>query len=195
MKKLVLTMIVGLGFGMFANAQTDKGTITIGGNFGYDYSKVVDVDGHVQNYSIMPKIGYLVQDNLELGLGLGYAGSTDTDSFDVKSTIGEFAVAPYLRKFYGNSDVKFFSQVAVPMGWGKAKHDGTEIGTTERYGVALSPGIAYSPKSNFAVELSIKGLYYEYASVTPDAGAKVASNTFGLNANSFMPSIGFNFYF
>lgn len=188
-------MIAGLGFGLVVNAQTDKGTVLLGGNVSYDYSKVVDVDGNAQTYAITPQVGYFVKDNLALGSGIGYAGSTVKDALDNKTIMGEFSIAPYARQYAGNGDFKFFGQVAVPMGWGQSKVDGTKVGTTERYGVAVSPGIAYFPTSKLGIELSVKGLYYEYTSNKPEGGSKVGTNSFGLNADSWAPSIGVNFYF
>lgn len=196
MKKLFLTMIAGLGFTMMVNAQsTDKGTIILGGNVSYDYLNVVDVDGNQQSYSILPNIGYFVNDNFALGLGFGYRGVSETNTMDIKTTTGEFVVSPYARYYKGEGPVKFFGQVSVPMGWGSEKYDGDKTGTTERYGAAVSPGIAYFPTNKIGIELSVRGLYYEYASAKPENGEKVGVNTFGLNVNSFTPSLGVKFHF
>lgn len=189
-------MIAGLGFGLVVNAQsTDKGQVLVGGNASYNYSKVVDVNGNNQTYSIIPQVGYFVKDNLALGLGIGYSGATQIDAQDVKSITGEFAIAPFARQYAGSGNVKFFGQLSVPMDWGNSKVGGQEVGTAERYGVALSPGVAYFPTNKLGVEFSVNGLYYEYSSLTPTNGTKVGTNTFGLNANSWAPSIGVNFYF
>lgn len=196
MKKVLLTMIAGLGFGLVVNAQsTDKGAVMLGGNVSYEYSNVVDVDGNTQTYSIIPQVGYFVKDNLAIGLGIGYLGGTEVDTQDIKSTLGEFTAAPFVRQYAGQGPVKFFGQLSVPMGWGNAKVDGTEIGTSERYGVAISPGLAYFPSSKIGIELSVKGLHYEYSSIDATNGGDLATNSFGLNANSWAPSIGVNFYF
>lgn len=196
MKKLFLTMIAGLGFAAVVNAQsTDKGTVILGGNVSYDFSKVVDVDGNNQSYSILPNIGFFVQDNFALGLGVGYAGSTAKNAADIKTVAGEFTVSPFARLYRGDGNVKFFGQLSVPMGWGTNKVDGDKVRSTERYGAAISPGVAYFPTSKLGIELSVRGLYYEYNSMTPEGGSKTGINEFGLNANSFMPSIGVNFYF
>ncbi|MFC3196503.1 outer membrane beta-barrel protein [Parapedobacter deserti] len=196
MKKLFLTMMAGLGVTMAVNAQsTDKGTVIVGGNVSYDYKKVVDVDGNTQHYAILPHVGYFVQNNFALGLGLGYSGETTKSAADVKTSLGEFAVAPYARYYKGDGNVKLFGQLAAPMAWGTQHVDGDKTGTTERYGAALSPGIAYFPSSRLGIELSVRGLYYEYSSQKPEGGSKVGVNEFGLNANSLAPSIGINFYF
>jgi len=194
MRKLFLTMMTGLGFAVAVNAQTDKGNMMFGGNAAYDYSKVVDVDGNTQKYTIMPQVGFFVQDNFALGLGFGYSGTTEKSASDIKSTVGEFAVAPFARLYKGEGPVKFFGQLSVPMGWGTSKVDDNKTGTTQRYGAAVSPGIAYFPSNRLGIELSVKGLYFENTSRKPEGGSKVSANAFGLDANSLAPSIGVSFY-
>jgi hypothetical protein len=195
MKKLFLTMMTGLGFAVAVNAQTDKGNMMLGGNAAYDYSEVVDVDGDTQKYAIVPQVGFFVQDNFALGLGVGYSGSTAKNAVDIKSTVGEFAVSPFARLYKGEGPVKFFGQLSVPMGWGTSKVDGNKTGTTERYGAAVSPGIAYFPTEKLAIELSVKGLYYEHTATMPEVGPSAKVNEFGLNVNSLLPTVGVNFFF
>lgn len=196
MKKLFLTMLTGLAVTLGVNAQsTDKGTVILGGNISYDFSKTIDVDGNKQHYAILPHIGYFVQDNFALGLGLGYAGETTKSPSDIKTSLGEFAISPYARYFKGDGPVKFFGQLAVPMAWGTHHVDGNKTGSTERYGVALSPGIAYFPTNKLGIEFSVRGLYYQYSSEKPESGTKIGVNEFGLNANSLTPTIGVSFYF
>ena len=195
MRKLFLTMMTGLGFAVMANAQTDKGHVMLGGNAAYDYSKVVEVDGHTQQYTIMPQVGFFVQDNFALGLGVGYSGSTEKNAMDIKSTVGEFAVSPFARLYKGEGPVKFFGQLSVPMGWGTSKVDGDKTGTTERYGAAVSPGIAFFPTERLGIELSVKGLYYEHTAIKPEVGPSAKANEFGLNVNSLLPTVGVNFFF
>lgn len=103
-------------------------------------------------------------------------------------------MAPYARYYAGKANVKFFGQLSIPMGWGTNKSDGIKTGTTERYGVALSPGFAFFPNSKIGIEFSVLGLHYEYSSDKPKSGTKVEVNQFGLDANSLKPSIGINFY-
>ena len=195
MKKVFLTMMTGLGFAVAVNAQTDKGNVMLGGQAAYDYEKTVDVDGNTQNYTIMPQLGFFVEDNFALGLGLGYSGSTTKSPSDIKSTSGDFAVSPFARLYKGEGPVKFFGQLSVPMSWGTRKVDGDKTGTTERYGAAVSPGIAYFPTSRLGIELSVKGLYYEHVAVKPESGSNTKRNEFGLNVNSLQPSLGVNFFF
>src|SRR5699024_10011851 len=142
---------------------TDKGTFNTGRNVSDNYQKVVDRAGNVQDHSILPNAGYFVQDNLAEGLAVGYTDTTKEDTNKTKNVSGRVTVAPYARLDKGDGNIKCFGQLAVPMGWGTNKVDGTKTGTVENYGVALSPGIAYFPTNKLGTEFSVQGLHYQYS--------------------------------
>src|SRR5690606_3729416 len=132
MKKLLLTLTAAAAVTFAANAQTEKGKTLLGGTVSYDYSNVKDVDGNDQSFSIIPSVGVFVNDNVAVGLGVGYAWSQD-DNGTIKSQSGEFSAAPFARLYKGDGNFKFFGQLSVPMGWGNSKSDGEKIANTERY--------------------------------------------------------------
>lgn len=194
MKKLFLTLSAAIAVTFAANAQTEKGKTIIGGNVSYDYSKVKDTDGNVQEFSILPNVGFFVNDNFALGLGFGYAGAQEDDGAN-KTKFGEFAVSPFARLYKGDGNFKFFGQLSVPMGWGTSKVNDTKLGNSERYGVELAPGFAYFPTSKVGIEFSVRGLYYQSSTLKPEVGESVTTSSFGLNANSLAPRLGIQFYF
>ena len=196
MKKLLFTVLVGAGLVSMAQAQsTDKGKWLVGGQVAYDFKKVQDVDGNQQNYAILPQVGYFLNKDVAVGLGVGYAGNFQENAAGIQSTAGEFVVAPFGRYYKGSESFKFFAQLAVPMAWGTQDVDGTEVGTSARYGAVLSPGIAYFPTSKVGIELSVKGLSYENQTLEPTSGTKATTNSFGLSADSYKPTLGVSFYF
>ena len=123
MKKVLLTLALA-AFAFVANAQ-----FVIGGYVSYSnnggnikYTGVNDSPKDFQtpfngtamassSYSIMPKIGYQLNDNMQVGLSFGISGSTTTDysywttmyraypDFEgwEKTSHSSFSVAPYLR--------------------------------------------------------------------------------------------------
>lgn len=194
MKKVLLTLTAAIAVTFAANAQTEKGKTILGGNVSYDHSSVKDVDGSEQSFSILPNVGVFVADNIAVGLGFGYSFLQEDDGTD-KSKIGAFQAAPFARLYKGDGNFKFFGQVSVPMAWGNMKENDTKLGNTATYGVALAPGFAYFPTEKIGIEFSVRGLYYETTTLTPEAGDKFTSSSFGLNANSLAPSIGIQFYF
>jgi|SRR5690606_5641742 hypothetical protein len=198
MKKLFLTLTAAVAVGFAANAQTEKGKVILGGNVSYDYNKVKDSETERHSLGIVPSVGYFVSDNFAVGTGIGYGYEENTGAASVFGTgdkLNAFTVAPFARLYKGDGDFKFFGQLSVPMGWGTVKNGDTKLGNTASYGVELAPGFAYFPTSKIGIELSVRGLYYQNASLEPEAGSKVTTNSFGLNANSLAPRIGVQFYF
>ncbi|MFB2118903.1 outer membrane beta-barrel protein [Parapedobacter sp. 2B3] len=194
MKKLFLTLSAAVALTFAANAQTEKGKTILGGTVSYDYSNVKDVDGNDQSFSIIPSVGVFVNDNVAVGLGIGYAWGQD-DNGTTKTQAGEFSAAPFARLYKGDGNFKFFGQVSVPMGWGTTKADGDKTGSSARYGVEVAPGFAFFPTEKIGIEFSVRGLYYQNATWKPEGGGDVTSNSFGLDASSFAPRIGLQFYF
>ncbi|HWK58326.1 MAG TPA: outer membrane beta-barrel protein [Parapedobacter sp.] len=194
MKKLLLTLTAAAAVTFAANAQTEKGKTILGGTVSYDYSNVKDVDGSEQSFSIIPSVGVFVSDNVAVGLGIGYAWGQEDNGVD-KVKVGEFSAAPYARLYKGDGDFKFFGQLSVPMGWGTSKQNDDKLFSSERYGVELAPGFAYFPTDKIGIEFSVKGLYYQNTTLKPESGDNDSSNSFGLDASSFAPRIGIQFYF
>lgn len=195
MKKLLLTLTAVSAIAFASHAQTEQGRTIVGGQLGLNTSSVKDSDDKSTNFSIAPEVGYFVSDNFALGLGVGYSWAKQ-ESTDSEHTLGAFTVAPFGRYYKGEGNVKFFGQLSVPMAWGTLKSDGDKTGTTANYGVELAPGIAYFPTNKLAIEFKVRGLYYNNGSVKDEIdGGKVTTNSFGLNADSFAPSVGVKFHF
>ncbi|MDM1293138.1 porin family protein [Sphingobacterium sp. N143] len=195
MKKVLLTLTAIAGLTVAANAQTEKGKIMVGGQIGFETSKVKDTDIKANSFSINPTVGYFVSDNWAVGTGIGYNWNKTESDKDNSIKVDAFQVSPFVRKYTANGPVRFFAQLSVPMAWG------TETSTTnnveakekfERYGVELAPGLAYFPTSKIGIELKVRGLYYNY---NKNKTADVSTNTFGLDANSLAPTLGVQFHF
>lgn len=195
MKKILLTLTAVTAMTFAANAQTEKGTHIVGGQIGFETSKVKDTDNKNNSFSIAPQYGYFVSDNFALGLGLGYSWDK-AELGDKETTHDSFTLTPYGRYYAGNSNVKFFGQLSVPMAWGNEKIDGDKFANTANYGVELAPGVAYFPAPRVGIEFKVRGLYFESNSRELEAdNAKVTSNSFGLDANSLAPTVGIQFHF
>lgn len=191
MKKLFLTLSAAIALTFAANAQTEKGNVILGGNVSYDYSKVKDADTETQSFGIQPSVGFFVNDNFAIGTGIGYAYAESGVTTD-----NSFGVAPFARLYKGDGNFKFFGQLSVPMAWGTTEEDDVKLGNSANYGVELAPGFAYFPTSKIGIELSVRGLYYQNSSFKPEGSdEKTSVNSFGLNANSFAPRLGVQFYF
>lgn len=195
MKKLFLTLTAVSALALASHAQTEQGKFLVGGQVGFSTSKYEDIDGKYNAFSINPTAGYFVSDNWAVGTGIGYSWSNRDNGTNLEYKTNWFNVSPFVRNYIGEGDFKFFSQLSVPMSWGKQTTEstsGTEERKFERYGVELAPGFAYFPVSNVGIELRVRGLYFESQK---DKTNDVTNNTFGLDVNSLAPTLGVQFYF
>jgi len=200
MKKLLLSLVAVAGLVYSANAQTEKGKIILGGNVGFNSTKVDGAPKADINFSVIPSVGYFVGNNFAIGTGVGY---TYEKSVSDRTQSGAFEVAPFGRYYVNLTDqFKFFGQLSVPLAFGTQKavdangDTGAKLGTTTSIGVNVAPGFAFFPTKRIGIEVSVNGLGYENFQVKNEAtGAKVKSNSFGLEANTFAPKLGVMFHF
>lgn len=200
MKKILLSLVAVAALTFGANAQTEKGKIILGGNVSFNSTKVDGASKADVKFSVIPSVGYFVGNNFAIGTGVGY----DYDkSVSEGAQVGAFKVAPFGRYYVNLTDqFKFFGQLSVPLAFGTLKDveangdTGSKLGTTTSIGVNVAPGFAFFPNKKIGIEFSVNGLGYQNFSVKEEAtGAKLKSNSFGLEADTFAPKLGVQFYF
>ncbi|QPH40659.1 outer membrane beta-barrel protein [Pedobacter endophyticus] len=200
MKKLLLSLVAVAGLMYSANAQTEKGKFILGGNVGFNSTKVEGAAKSDVSFSIVPSAGYFVSDNFALGTGVGYTYNKQVSRLQLNEA---FVVAPFGRYYVGLSDqFKFFGQLSVPMAFGNNKvvdldgNVGEKYASTTSIGVNLAPGFAFFPTKRIGIEVSVSGLSYNNLNVKNElTGNEVTSNSFGLNADTFAPKLGVQFHF
>ncbi|WP_426482629.1 outer membrane beta-barrel protein [Chryseobacterium sp. R2ACT005] len=140
MKKILLAGAVAL-FGL-SNAQIAKGTTYLSGSVGYSQVESNNGNDKKENFNVLPTVGYFVNTNLAIGLGVGY--QTEKNTLSTTTTLGNttivnesvvktpaFVVAPFVRKYWTLSDkLYFFGQLAVPMQFGKTETENNSVATT-----------------------------------------------------------------
>ena len=201
MKKLLLSLVAVAALTFGANAQTEKGKIILGGNIGFNSSKVDGASKADVNFSVVPSIGYFVGKNFAIGTGVGY--EYDKTISANRGQLEAFKVAPFGRYYVNLTDqFKFFGQLSVPLAFGSLKSvdangdTGSKFASTTSIGVNVAPGFAFFPNKKIGIEFSVNGLGYENFSTKAEAtGEKVKTNSFGLEANTFAPKLGVQFHF
>lgn len=200
MKKVLLSLLAVAALTFGAKAQTEKGKIILGGNVGFNSTKV-DVAAKADiNFSVVPSIGYFVGNNFAVGTGVGYEYDKSVSRTNQREA---FVVAPFGRYYVNLTDqFKFFGHLSVPMAFGTQKDvnangdTGAKEATTTAIGVNLAPGFAFFPTKKIGIEFSVNGLGYNNLSVKSEAtGTKVKTNSFGLDGNTFAPKLGVQFHF
>ena len=213
MKRIFLLALM-LGLFVSLNAQTDKGSMILGGgldlNAGSSKSKSeydgtsIETDGpsHM-NFYLGPRFGYFIMDGLAVGLdlGLGYnSSSKDKDDYSSTYSSMTFSAGPFARYYYKMGKLAPFGHVNVGFGGGSSKSEVkiSNVTTTEEntgslmnYGVGV--GAAYFLSDNIALE----GIIAYRSNQTTDTekgkdGEKDRKYTNTIGGENF--GIGFNIF-
>jgi hypothetical protein len=123
MKKILIAIAVFLSACQFSNAQTEKGTQTLGLNLGFSYNNsnnytiniadnnaVTTLDTKTTSFSIGPNYSYFIQNNLEIGASLSYSTSnvtnttgdlaTTNDNYATKQTSDNVSASLFIRRYF-----------------------------------------------------------------------------------------------
>ena len=217
MKKVLMTLALA-AFAFTANAQW-----VIGGQIGIDHAGLHDdnyTTGSVAttDISILPKIGYWLNDNMQVGAQLGwgytytraYAGADDTYSSHPQSRI---EINPYFRYNVANwKNFTVFCEAQLNLTFGLESQRHTIVGGDEatgwpvkqgdaytEFGLRVVPGLNYAFSDKFSMDLYIDlvSLYWGMRSDDNTSshawglGYNMNAQSINNHLNNF--SIGFNY--
>lgn len=213
MKKIMLMMAMAVAT-LTANAQ-----VYVGGGLGFSSNKdaYVDADGvsepdAVTSFSILPEIGYKLDDKLSVGIQLGFTttsfGDIEYDGIgleDVKST--GFSIAPYARYTFVKwgkvglfADAQFAYSHSTAKGDIPADHNMVIEGkyTENEWSLGIIPGVSFDVNEKISLVTKIGWLGYSSAKPELEAGDMKqkynASSNFGLNlTNNVEFALFYNF--
>ena len=199
MKKLLIVAFLVI-YGTSVAQETDtkriipKGSWTIGGNLGFsannsEFSRELEDDIERKNhtYSLLPKIGYTISENLIIGLGLGYSFSKD-DINDDNSKTNSYNFTPYIRKHYGiGQNLSLFIQGEGNYEIAKQKNTNSNYeNTSKSLFIGFRPGLNYFISKKVALETTIVSFGYKHrtSEVTGSDNSKTDTNSFNFNIDS-----------
>jgi hypothetical protein len=208
MKKIIFTLLIGLMSASFVQAQLDQGTKYLGGNFNLGFGSSSNKVGSETtdgpktfNFGITPTLGFFMQDNLMLGLGIGYSSSSMTTKGDgvtepdeQKVSTGMFDISPFVRYYMMPTEkMGFFVNAGFGVGFGKMKDEVTMGGTTttdemklSAFSVGVTPGVVFFISEKVAFEATFGGLIYSSSKATytiNDTDFEDKTSDFGLEIN------------
>lgn len=219
MKKILLTLALA-AFAMTANAQ-----LVIGGNINANHDNWHTTDyasGTTTNsFTIMPKVGYQLNENMQIGAQLGwqydytrsYFGNADTyTSTSMTGASGQPTIwfNPYFRYNVANwKNFTVFAEAQLRLGLHLESSNYTSATSTTvnngdnytSFGLTIVPGLNYSLSEHFSMDLYVN-IFRCYAEFATSDGS--GSHEFGLGANMNnrsidthlnVFSIGFNYVF
>lgn len=184
MKKLLFTAAIAvLGF-TSVNAQEDttvggfeKGDVFISGTVAFGTESTGDFSADA--FTIAPKAGFFVSDNIAAGLKVGYTSLTgDNDGTDTRD-VNEFSVGAFGRYYFAPANqFSLFTELGVDYFSGDDKL--ADVGY-DGFDVAFAPGISYFVSKNFAIEATVGVLGYSTSEVDVDGAESTDNFNVGLN--------------
>ncbi|UOQ54205.1 autotransporter outer membrane beta-barrel domain-containing protein [Hymenobacter cellulosivorans] len=176
----VAALLLG-GSALSAQAQTKAGTVLLGGGLGASKSKAEytasyqSQTGHSEStsFSLSPRAGYFLADNLVLGLITAYNHSrSESEGFDnvgIKNTYttkgNGYQLGPFVRyyKMLGEK-AGFFGQLEAgySRSSGESEDNNASLSTRKNRGYygLLTPGFAYFPTPKLGLEITLGNVGY-----------------------------------
>lgn len=187
MKKLLLSLAIVMGVAVSSNAQ-EVGKMWVGGSVGIGSTKVDGLERST-SYKIIPEFGYVVSENLGIGVSLGYAHNEGTAlEGATKTKTNEFTINPFVRYSFLKGDLgSLFVDGGVGYTYSKVK-DGAKANSFE---VGFRPGVAVNVSNRITLTGKFGFLGYDYSKVKD--GAKADKFEFNLDMDNIL--LGMNIVF
>ncbi|KAB1154570.1 porin family protein [Tenacibaculum aiptasiae] len=215
MKKLLLcTMLIALSFA-YGQESTKKEKLTIQKGTWYlngGMSLVSNNSKSNQNmeksdqigFNFSPKIGFSINNNLIIGLGLGYnyhkndLNFTNTKNFTKNES---YSIFPYIKKYFSlGQKLAFTLHGEFRYTYSKYENDynslnNTNLSKANYYFIGIRPGITYFLNKKIALEANIGALGYTKSNHThfPNNSIQEIDN-FNFNLNSSNLNFGISYY-
>ena len=214
MKKLLIITFL-LTFGLIIgqekeeNLNIQKGTWNLGGTFSLnnsnsEFNANTSKNENDQFYvGFYPQVGYAINNNLIIGLGLGYNYQNITTYYsgieNYDSNQNTVVVFPYIKKYFNITEKLSFhlqGEFSVSKTWidNKSSITNNSNGTRNNLFAGIRPGITYFLNKKFALETSIGALGYSTGKNENDNG-EGKFNSFDLSFNSNNLLFGLSYYF
>ena len=185
MKKIMMTLAA------LAVAATMNAQVYVGGTVGF---KSVSHDGESASaFTIAPELGYNLDENLAVGIALGYSSTDMTidaagNVTKLAKSVNTFSINPYVRYTFVKLDkVNFFADGIVS--YSSRGNSDRKVNT---FGLGVQPGVAVNLNDNVSFVAKLGQIGYSSSKGDED-GAK-AINTIDFSLSS-LAALNFGLYF
>ncbi len=174
MRKLSLVLAVACAFALLASPASaiDAGKWRIGGSSSGSYVNLDGDSGSTTTMDLTVQGGYLVAENIEVGLGISY---TSTDNGTVTDTVT--TIEPYGRYYFPAGDNAFFVGLGYDM---ITIADGTNVDITGFFG-----SVGYSVKATSDISVDI-ALNYGMATAENGGSEDITITTFAAGVSLWL---------
>ena len=210
-KSLVLALLLCSTF-VFSQEDEDrfliaKGVWELGGQFSISstsqdsFSGTSSSENNAFGFEITPRVGYAINDNLILGLGLSY-GYSDTENEAVNAQFltntqaarsNSYGFFPYIQKFFpigkkfalnvrGEATYIFRDNIAEDFNGVERNID------SDFFAIGLRPGFSYRVNKNILLDANFGFFGYQYSDTRTDGQVTTELNriSFGINSSNLL---------
>lgn len=175
MKKIFMIAALAVAT-LTANAQ-----IYVGGSLGFENNKADKHADRLTSFSIIPEVGYNLDENWAVGIQLGY--QSQEESKDVTCSL--FTIAPYARYTFAKVGVaNFFVDGGIIFQSYGSDYKGSA------FGIGVRPGVNFAVNEKVGVVAKLG--YIGYTKNNDDLGG---GSNFGINADNTNLELGIFFNF
>ncbi len=185
MKKLLLVFALVVG-AVTVSAQ-EVGSVWVGGSAGITTSKPKG-GSSTTNYKFIPEVGYVLSDNLGVGVKLGYAKDMQSFGKEGSLKVKTFNVNPFVRYTFLKGGI---GSLFVDGGIGYANSDieGADK-KMNTYELGFRPGVAI----NVTEKVSVLG-HFGFLGYQHEKWGDAKTNTYGLDLDMTQFTLGVNVFF
>ena len=175
------------------NAQNN---MYVGGSLGYS-TRSYDGSTLDTQFSLIPEFGVQFNENMGVGVELGYSSDKDESTANLTTTTSTFKFSPYFRytaikmgnlSFFGDGKFSYSTSKTE----NKTNNGNTTDQTVNGWGLYVQPGMAYSLNDKFSLVAKF-GNIIGYSSSKPDVSGAKSTNRFQLL--NLTNNISFGFYY
>jgi hypothetical protein len=217
MKKSIFFIAVFLLAAVVSQAQTEKGTQTLGLNLGFSYQKTsgvsinpydnssTDAGNKTTSFNIGPAYSYFIADKLDLGAALSYGQSNSTypqiENNINKQSSYALSGSVYLRKYMMFGDklgLRAGPYLSYEKGDNKTDYSGSaaiysEDSKLTEYGAGARLELIYYPSKKLGFAASIANVSYDHNKF--DYGNQGHTSNDNINASFISNNLGFSVFY
>ena len=217
MKKSIFLIAVFLLAAVVSQAQTEKGTQTLGLNIGFGYSKTsgvninpydnssMDAGNKATSFNIGPAYSYFIADKLDLGAALSYGQSNSTypqiENNINKQSSYAFISSVYLRKYMMFGDklgLRAGPYLSYEKGDNKTDYSGSaaiysEDSKLTEYGGGVRLEVVYYPSKKLGFAAFIGNVSYNHTK--SDNGDLGHTSNDNVNASFINSNLAFSVFY
>lgn len=172
----------------------EESSILLEGSLGFNSTKDKNTDTKTNGFSINPKIGYFLTEDLAIGVEGAFTSDTrevaGTDVSDDKT----FGAGVFARYYFLDLGKRFKTYTELGLGYASIKDKINDI-EADGFGAGLNLGINYFVTDNIAISFGLADLL-SYSSAKVDGGESVSGFNANLNVfNNFFETAQFGLTF